>query len=197
MFLHIPSNLAHDCPNSKALEAVLWSKVQLTALNSVSNSLVFVHLPIIRSKTSVSPHSPDRAFGAGNLLFNTVMESGDHGPFNSWDRQVGWPPFPPSCPLTQLHALQHYTGRSKLNARCLLSRSKIVDAVTYTQTFALQGRTAWVCMHECSRIFSYTPTSLGVRTREVPKRNGESCHSNNCCISSPQHMIAASHPLIP
>lgn len=98
MFLHIPSNLAHDCPNSKALEAVLWSKVQLTALNSVSNSLVFVHLPIIRSKTSVSPHSPDRAFGAGNLLFNTVMESGDHGPFNSWDRQVGWPPFPPILP---------------------------------------------------------------------------------------------------
>merc|ERR1711907_664492 len=24
----------------------------------------------------------------GNLMFNTVMESGDHGPFNSWDRQV-------------------------------------------------------------------------------------------------------------
>ncbi|GAB5362564.1 hypothetical protein AAMO2058_000808200 [Amorphochlora amoebiformis] len=23
----------------------------------------------------------------GNLLFNTVMETGDHGPFNSWDRQ--------------------------------------------------------------------------------------------------------------
>merc|ERR1719201_1903496 len=25
---------------------------------------------------------------AGNLMFSTVMESGDHGPFNSWDRQV-------------------------------------------------------------------------------------------------------------
>lgn len=25
---------------------------------------------------------------SGNLMFNTVMESGDHGPFNSWDRQV-------------------------------------------------------------------------------------------------------------
>jgi len=23
-----------------------------------------------------------------NLLFNTCRESGDHGPFNSWDRQV-------------------------------------------------------------------------------------------------------------
>ena len=26
--------------------------------------------------------------GAKNLLFNTCRESGDHGPFNSWDRQV-------------------------------------------------------------------------------------------------------------
>lgn len=52
--------------------------------------LTDTHVPDLLQRAGINFND---GFGGGNLiesnlLFNTCRESGDHGPFNSWDRQV-------------------------------------------------------------------------------------------------------------
>eukprot|EP01083_Nonionella_stella_P091597 256156_1 len=82
-FIHIVSNYVHELGIFEKQSAFVFEAK--SCQNHIKNN-IFYNGP----RAGINFND---GFGGGNnvesnLLFNTCRESGDHGPFNSWDRQV-------------------------------------------------------------------------------------------------------------
>jgi len=79
----IKSNFAYRCGLFEKQSSFYFQAK--SARNTIENN-VFFHGP--RAGMNFNDGFGGGSKVLGNLMFSTVMESGDHGPFNSWDRQV-------------------------------------------------------------------------------------------------------------
>lgn len=79
----IKSNFAYRCGLFEKQSSFYF---QAKSAQSTIQDNIFFHGP--RAGMNFNDGFGGGSKVIGNLMFSTVMESGDHGPFNSWDRQV-------------------------------------------------------------------------------------------------------------